>query len=154
MKKLLIILIALPMIGFGQEGIWTIDGGVRYQVIVDRLIDVKDGTIEVNIPNIKGNLFSVDMIIQHKDDKTRFIFKNFRTERSSTGVIVPIGNMAIAASSTSTSYERHMIKTYTPNNSWDKKLKFKRWMEKYGKRNISTYFNKYIENIYNNDGWE
>ena len=146
MNRLLLILIMIPLIFnftnlYCQERIWSLEGGVKYQVILDGVIDIEDATIQVSMPKL--SLSSVDMIVQHRDGKTRFTFKNFRTAGGASGIVGTAGNMAIGGSKNSNpSYDWYMIK----------KGKFRRWMEKYGKKDIANYLEKNIENL--NDGWE
>ena len=114
-----------------QEGTWSLDGGVTYQVIVDEFIDAEDATISISMRNL--SLTSVDMIVEHKDGKTRFTFKNFKKG----------GNNKITnAFGKPGPYDWFMIK----------KGKFRRWMEKSGKRDIANYLEKNIEKV--NDEWE
>ena len=139
MKKLLLILIALPMIGFGQESKelnylerkWSLEGGVEYQVIVDGIIDTEDATIQVNLPKL--SLSSVDMIVQHKDGKTRFLFKNFK--KGGNNKFTNLGGGYGP-------YDWFMVK----------KGKWRRWMKKYGKTDIGNYLEDNIKKT--DDGWD
>ena len=139
MKKLLLILLCLPMIGFGQEKKelnylerkWSLEGGVEYQVIVDGIIDTEDAIIQVNLHKL--SLSSVDMIVQYKDGKTRFLFKDFK--KGGNNSLARLGDQYGP-------YDKLMVK----------KGKWRKWMIKYGKTDIANYLEKNIEKL--DDEWE
>ena len=110
---------------------WTLERGVEYQVIVDRFIDAENNTIYVDLA--KMSLTTVDMIVQHKDTRTRFIFRNFKTGENNK--ITNYGGGI-------RSYDWFMIK----------KGKWRGWMKKYGKKNIADYLENSISKS-DDDDW-
>lgn len=109
---------------------WTLERGVEYQVIIDRFIDAENNTIFVDLA--KMSLTTVEMIVQHKDTRTRFIFRNFKTGENNK---ITNYNGGIR------SYDWFMIK----------KGKWRKWMEKYGKKNIADYLENSISK--SDDDW-
>jgi len=153
MKKLLLLLLIVPMVSFGQssfkssKGTFDYVNGVRYRVIFDEDLDIDSQVIKINskVAQVSYPMTSAKMVVDKKDGRTRITV----TEFSIGDVTGPVLNGTTGGS---TEYYE------MDNRVWnEKRQKFKgAFVKNYSKKiekSILQAVDRLIKNTESGDDW-
>ena len=108
MKKIIILLLFIPLVSLGQDSStsrlgnkWIYDNTLYYEIIYNNDLDVQDGYIDIKITRtgyITSFLEGASIKVQKKEGKTRVLVYDFQMGSENVGIGSIIGVVGFGAS--------------------------------------------------------
>ena len=135
MKKLLLLLLFIPLISFGQDSTtsrlgnkWIYDNTLYYEVIYNNDLEVQDGYIDIKITRtayVTSFLVGASIKVQKKEGKTRILVYDFKMGVENVGIGSLIGGVGFGASTEQTYNFTDQVYN-TKKMKWDRFVRAKR----------------------------